>query len=303
MPLILVLGANGFIGRQVAAALMGRPGIEVAGAGLGAPTADLERDWIDLDLLAGDDRLTAELRSLKPAVLVNCTGATVGSAATLICLNVLTTDAILGSLDRSGLATRLVHFGSAAEYGPGPVDQYVGETACARPVAPYGIAKLAATQLVLAAAAQGREAVVMRVFNALGPGMPDDSLAGSAARRLTEAAAASSPRVEFGPLGSVRDFIDVRDVAGAAVSACLVPRLAARVVNVGTGQGHAARDLVAEIAEAVGYRGQIAEGAAGSPRSADVPWQVADISLAQMALGWQPIHGLRSSVAFMLARG
>ncbi len=300
MQLVLVLGANGFIGSHVTAAMSGQPDIEVVGAGLGTPLPGLERRWLDVDLLAGDDtRLMAELRAVKPDVIVNCTGATVGSTSDLVRLNVLVTARVVEALARSGLGTRLVHVGSAAEYGPGPAGEPVTESACARPVSPYGIAKLAATQVVLAAADQGRQAIVLRVFNALGPSMPENSLPGAAQRRLSEAVATSRPRIELGPLGSVRDFVDVRDIAAATVAACRVPSLDAPLVNVASGTGHSARELVEALARAVGFVGEIAESAAGSPRSSDIPWQVADVSLARRVLGWQSVHDLRSSVELM----
>jgi nucleoside-diphosphate-sugar epimerase len=280
--------------------MSGQPDIEVVGAGLGTPLPGLERRWLDVDLLAGDDtRLMAELRAVKPDVIVNCTGATVGSTSDLVRLNVLVTARVVEALARSGLGTRLVHVGSAAEYGPGPAGEPVTESACARPVSPYGIAKLAATQVVLAAADQGRQAIVLRVFNALGPSMPENSLPGAAQRRLSEAVATSRPRIELGPLGSVRDFVDVRDIAAATVAACRVPSLDAPLVNVASGTGHSARELVEALARAVGFVGEIAESAAGSPRSSDIPWQVADVSLARRVLGWQSVHDLRSSVELM----
>ncbi len=303
MPVILVLGANGFIGSHVVQALAGKPGIELAGAGLGSAPSGLERGWLDLDLLAAEGGLADEIETLKPAVVVNCTGATVGTAQSLVRLNVGTTEAILGTLEHVGSGARLVHLGSAAEYGPGPVGVPVTESMPAAPVSDYGAAKLAATKLVLAARDRGRDAVVLRVFNPVGPAMPETSLPGAAAKRLREATAASLPRVDFGPLGSVRDFVDVRDVAAAVARTCLAPSLPPPLVNVGTGTGHPARDLVAEIAVALGFRGDIAEAAAGSPRSADVPWQVADISLARAALAWEPAYELRASVEFMLAEG
>jgi nucleoside-diphosphate-sugar epimerase len=219
----------------------------------------------------------------------------------LIRVNVLTTAGLVEAIARSGVRARLVHIGSAAEYGPGPTGRPVAETAPPRPVSPYGIAKLAATQLVAASAAAGQDAVVLRVFNALGPAMPPGTLPGAAMSRLADAMASSASRIEMGPLGAVRDFVDVRDIAAAVVAACRAERLEAPVFNVGSGTGHSGRDLVEALAERVGFAGEIGEAAAGSPRSSDVPWQVADVSLAGRLLGWRAANDLRSMVEFMTA--
>ena len=301
MTLAVVFGANGFIGRHVADAMRAMPQVEVVGAGLGAPLPGLEDHWLDLDLLADDGRLETELRAANPDYLVNCTGATAGTTAELTRTNVLTTAGLLETIARSDIRTRLVHIGSAAEYGPGAIGRPVSETTCPRPVSPYGIAKLAATQLVAASASAGQDAVVLRVFNALGPAMPPGTLPSAALRRLTDAVASSAPRIEMGPLDAVRDFVDVRDIAAAVVAACRAPRLEAPVINVGSGRGHSARELVQALAERVGFAGEIGEAAAGSPRSSDVPWQVADVSLAGRLLGWRAAHDLRSTVELMTA--
>ncbi len=307
MTLAVVFGANGFIGRHVADAMRALPGMDVVGAGLGAPLPGLEEHWLDLDLLADDGRLESELRATSPGYVVNCTGATGGTTAELLRINVLTTAALLEAIARSGIRARFVHLGSAAEYGPGAIGQPVSETTCPRPVSPYGIAKLAATQLVVASAAAaagpaaGQDAVVLRVFNALGPDMPPGTLPSTALRHLTDAVASSAPRIEMGPLGTIRDFVDVRDIAAAVVAACRAPRLEASIINVGSGTGHSARELVQALAERVGFPGEIGEAAAGSPRSSDVPWQVADVSLAGRLLGWRPAHDLRSTVELMTA--
>jgi nucleoside-diphosphate-sugar epimerase len=277
------------------------PEIEVVGAGLGAPLPGLEEHWLDLDILAGNGRIESELRATSPSYVVNCSGATGGTTAEQIRLSVMTTAGLIEAIARSGILARLIHIGSAAEYGPGPIGQPVSETTCPRPVSPYGIAKLAATQLVAAEAAAGQDAVVLRVFNALGPAMPPGLLPSTALRRLTDAVASSAPRIEMGPLDAVRDFVDVRDIAAAVVAACRAPRLVASIINVGSGTGHSARELVQALAERVGFAGEIGEAAAGSPRSLDVPWQVADISLAERALGWRPVHDLRSTVELMTA--
>jgi nucleoside-diphosphate-sugar epimerase len=294
----LVFGANGFIGGHVTKAVLGAE-IEVVGAGLGAPLAGLERTWLDIDLLGPGESLDAALAAVRPDVLVNCTGATIGSGDELHRLNVAATRALLDAIDRSRVPARFVHIGSAAEYGRGVVGGLTPESAGPRPLSAYGIAKLAATQAVGAWAAAGHEAVVLRVFNVLGPGMPAGTLPGAATRTLAEAARGAAKWVEFGPLGAVRDFVDVRDVATAVVAACRSPRLEP-IVNVGTGIPHPTRDLVRAIAERVGFSGEIQEATdKGSPRSAHVDWQVADVSRAERVLGWRATYDLASTVEFM----
>jgi nucleoside-diphosphate-sugar epimerase len=298
----IILGTSGFIGSHVAEAFRGLPGLDVIGAGRGGRPARFTASWLDIDLLADDPAmLAARFRDLGPSVVVNCTGSTVGSAADFVRSNVLATAHLLDVIERCGAAARLVHIGSAAEYGRAEADQPVTESTCARPLSAYGVAKLAATQLVATATAAGRvDGVVLRVFNALGPRMPEHTLPGAALRRLTDAVAGSASRIEMGPLDSVRDFVDVRDIGTAVVAASTGPRPGASVINVGSGIARSSRDLVTALAAGLGFRGIIGEAAAGSSRSTDVTWLVADVALAARALQWRANHDLASSVRLML---
>ena len=293
----LVLGANGFIGGYVAEAVRAS-GSEVAGAGMGAEPPGFGGPWFDLDLLADDvANVARRLLDVGPSVVVNCTGAVVGGPADLTLVNAVATGRLLEAIERSAMIVRLIHIGSGAEYGRAEKEAPVAESACAKPLSPYGIAKLAATPLVLQAAASGTvDGFVLRVFNALGPRMSVATLPGSATRKVLDAVRDGTLRIEMGPLGSVRDFVDVRDIGAAVVAAAGATSLEARLVNVGSGEGHTARDLVSGLAERLGFRGTVAERAAGSPRSQDVPWQVANISLAARTLGWRPAHDLASSL-------
>ncbi|MFD9248289.1 NAD-dependent epimerase/dehydratase family protein, partial [Streptomyces sp. NPDC059556] len=81
---------------------------------------------------------------------------------------------------RRGGGARLVQVGCASEYGPSQPGSSTAEDAVPRPGGPYGVSKLAATELVLGS---GLDAVVLRVFSPVGPGTP----AGSPLGRLAEA--------------------------------------------------------------------------------------------------------------------
>jgi len=158
------------------------------------------------------DRL---FQRLRPSVVFNCirvrkdesvTGARGQGDTALVELGVL--------LDASArYRSRLVHVGSAAEYGGSLGRRPVTERVRPRPLTPYGRQKLAQTKLALARARRGADVVVARLFNLVGPGEGLDTVTGSWIARLT------SPGIEL--VGSVeiartvRDFIDVRDAARA----------------------------------------------------------------------------------------
>ncbi|MGA2513479.1 MAG: NAD(P)-dependent oxidoreductase [Candidatus Limnocylindrales bacterium] len=297
MAVTLVCGGSGFIGRRVCEAVRLQPGRELVGVGLGPPPEGFEDRWLDLDLLDGDRGVARQLRELTPAAVVNCTGATQGSAFELLRSNALVTARLLEIFERPAAPLRFVQIGSAAEYGPGPSGRAVRETAAARPVNAYGISKLAATGLVVAATeSRAVDGVVLRVFNAVGPAMPPSTLVGAALGALRRAQSTHAGVVELGPLDAVRDFVDTRDVAAAAAAACVAEKLTARIINVGSGTAHTAREMVEALAARFGFDGRIEEGGTGSPRSAEVPWQVADVSLATRVLGWRAGYDLNSSV-------
>ena len=94
--------------------------------------------------------------------------------------------------------------------------------------------------------------------------------------------------LRLGDLSAHRDFVDVRDVARAAVLARRPrPARCRRVLNIGSGR--AVRSATwCTAGDVAGFRGRIEEGGAGSARSAAVAWQCADIAAAGQALGWQP---------------
>jgi nucleoside-diphosphate-sugar epimerase len=291
---VLVFGASGFLGAHVRDRARDA-GMDVVTAGR-SPLAD-SRAHCQVDLSTADpDRLATVLGMLAPDVVVNCAGATRGDVGTLAAVNVTGTAALVRALRMSGRPIRLVHLGSAAEYGPSEPGTAVAESAPARPAGAYGATKLAGTRLVELGRATGLDAVVLRVFNPVGPGAPETILPGRVVAELRRALS-SGTQARLGALDAVRDFVDARDVADAAVAAARVPGLGGAVLNVGSGVGAPVRTLVTELVAISGYDGQIEEDAAGSPHSSGLSWQQADIDLVQRDLGWRPRHDLRTSLA------
>jgi nucleoside-diphosphate-sugar epimerase len=291
---VLVLGASGFLGAHVRDRAKDA-GMDVVTAGRSPLTDSRAHCQVDLST-AAPDQLATLLGMLAPDVVVNCAGATRGDVGTLAAVNVTGTAALVRALRMSGRPIRLVHLGSAAEYGPSEPGTAVAESAPARPAGAYGATKLAGTHLVELGRATGLDAVVLRVFNPVGPGAPETILPGRVVVELRRALS-SGTQARLGGLDAVRDFVDARDVADAAVAAARVPVLGGAVLNVGSGIGAPVRSLVKELVAISGYDGQIREDAAGSPNSSGLSWQQADIGLVQRDLGWRPRHDLRTSLA------
>lgn len=300
----LVVGASGYLGARVHRALADA-GIDVVPAGRRGSAREFASAHMsggvrrgrpargcELDLTAGADAVGAVLARVAPDVVVNCAGATSGDLATLTAGNVDGPAALVTALLRAPV--RLVHLGSAAEYGRGPAGP-VREDEPARPLSPYGVTKLAGTRLVELGRSAGLPAVVLRVFNPVGPGAPRHTLPGRAASELVRAVREHDV-VRLGGLSAVRDFVDADDVAAAVLAAATGSLPAPGVVNVGSGTALPARELVRTLVDVAGVRVRVEEGDAGSARSADVPWQQADVTAATAAWGWRPRRSLAESL-------
>ncbi|WP_031088258.1 NAD-dependent epimerase/dehydratase family protein [Streptomyces sp. NRRL WC-3549] len=284
---VLVLGHTGYLGGHVAGALTRLPDAVTlrAGRSAGAEFAvDLAR--------VGADALARTLASAAPDAVVNCAGAVGGDAVELAETNARGPAVLCAALRRAAPGARLVHLGSAAEYGPGAEGVRVTESAATRPVAPYGATKLAGT---VAVTSSGLDAVVLRVGN---PCLLYTSLLRAAGRD-------PGAVLRLGDLSAYRDFVDVRDVARAVVLAATVPGPLPGVLNIGGGRAVAVRELVASLVRAAGFRGRIEEVAqgGGSARSEGVSWQCSDNTAAGTALGWRPSYSLDDSSAALWAAG
>lgn len=324
---VLLIGANGYIGRFVADRLLADPAVQLTALGRG-DDADVR-----FDLATGSPgALTRFLDAVHPGVVINCAGATRGGARELTRHNTVAVATICESLRRSGCGARLVQLGCAAEYGPSQPGSSTAEDAVPRPGGPYGVSKLAATELVLGS---GLDAVVLRIFSPVGPGTPAGSPLGRLAEAMRRAMQAGDGELKLSGLGVQRDFVDVRDVARAVHAASL--SAAQGVVNIGTGRAVRLRDAAAVLARVAGYGGALHEldvphggpqqghghpgrpaglATIGSPRSeataeqiaAAAPqpypypdgcgaWQQADVRTARDRLGWRPRINLEESLA------
>ena len=294
MRRVLAIGAGGYLGRNVLDLLTSQPDLLVRTASRSAPAVG--GNDIQLDLAADSGGLDDILIAEWPDVVVNCAGAVAGTEAELTAANVTGPANLVAALARVRPGARLIHLGSAAEYGVTEIGVPITEDMTGEPVGGYGHSKLAGTQLVGLGRSVGLDTVVLRVFNPIGPNAPTSSLPGRVVGELRRATAESDD-IRLGPLGSVRDFVDVRDIAEAVLAAINVPSLDRPVLNLASGVGTPIRSIVDELADIAGFTGTVLESAAGSSRSAAVAWQQADITAISTSLGWKPRVELLDSLA------
>ncbi|MDT0400499.1 MULTISPECIES: NAD-dependent epimerase/dehydratase family protein [Streptomyces] len=326
---VLLIGANGYLGRFVADRLLADPAVQLTALGRG-DDADVR-----FDLATGSPgALTRFLDAVHPGVVVNCAGTTRGGARELTRHNTVAVATVCEALRRSGCGARLVQIGCGSEYGPSQPGSSTAEDAVPRPGGPYGVSKLAATELVLGS---GLDAVVLRVFSPVGPGTPAGSPLGRLAEAMRRAMQSGDAELKLGGLGAQRDFVDVRDVARAVHAASL--SAAQGVINIGSGRAVRLRDAAGILARVAGYGGALNEldgpphshaphaalhatshpaptlrATIGHPRqdsdhhpgTAPVAfpypdgcgsWQQADVRTARDRLGWRPRINLEESLA------
>jgi GDP-4-dehydro-6-deoxy-D-mannose reductase len=235
MPVWLITGGSGFLGRHLLERL-GSEGVEPVAIGRRRP---LSGSFVPVDL---DDpsSLARVVDRTAPDVVVHLAGRTPPAPAEdCYRSNTMATVHLLDALRASNRVCRVVLVGSAAELGPVPVEDLpVAESYPCRPVDPYGLSKWLASAAGLAARPP-LEVIIARVFNPIGPGLPESQALGRFAKEL---ATGTGPlRLTVGDLDARRDFIDARDVAGALFA--LADRgQPGRIYHVGTGRSHRVGD-------------------------------------------------------------
>lgn len=131
----------------------------------------------------------------------------------------------------------------------------------------------------------GAAVAALRYHNVYGPGMPHDTpYAGVAAIFTSALRNGKAPQV-FEDGRQRRDFVHVRDVAAATVTACETHRAGVRAFNVGSGTPRTVGDMAAALALALQGPQPVVTG---HYRLGDVRHITADSSRLRGELGWHP---------------
>jgi nucleoside-diphosphate-sugar epimerase len=293
----LVTGGRGFVGRHVVDGLR-RAGLRAVTVGIPRPGDGPDHAAIASPTDAAG--LARILASMQPRLVVHLAAAAPGlPGADQHAVTVAGTQALLDALAAMAGPPLLLAFGSAAEFGPVPLDspRLTEDHPCA-PASIHGHAKHAATLAVLRHAREGRgPACVVRLFTAAGPHAPPFTLLGRIAAEIAALPAGGGVVRVAGPLRE-RDYLPVAEIGR------LVPAIAARagalppLLNLCSGRGIVVQDMVAALAAARGVPVRIALREDGQRH--DDPQRVVGDPSRLSALGLTPapfaLHDLAADI-------
>jgi UDP-glucose 4-epimerase len=213
-------------------------------------------------------------------------------------VNVGGTVSVMEAMRDAGVR-RVVFASSGAVYGE-QAEQPVREDQSPNPQSPYAVSKLAAEYYVRTIGALwGIETVILRIFNAYGPGQSLPASHPPVVPRFLYQALRGGSLVIFGGGGQTRDFVYVDDVVEALVAAATAADVDRRIINVGVGHETSINDLAARVAEATGHELDLLHSPA---ESGGVSHLCADISVARRLLGYEPRIDLVQGLSLTLER-
>ena len=194
---------------------------------------------------------------------------------------------------------RVVLTSSGAVYGD-QAEQPLTEQAVPNPRSPYAVSKLAAEYYVRTIGGLwGIETVVLRVFNAYGPGQSLPAAHPPVVPHYLRQAARGGTVVIHGKGEQTRDFVYVDDVVDALVATATAPNINRLVINIGSGVETSVRSLAQKALEATGGDATWIFKEDQDPGPSRMR---ADVSLAKSKLGYAPRVTLEEGLRTMIAR-
>lgn len=304
----MVLGASGFIGRWVVRTLVERRAYVIAvgrdadavRVAVGAKSSPQQLEVYDFARPLASGWLSA----LNPDVVFNLAGYGVDRSERDVALArrlnrdlvAELSDAVASLGESEWRHVRLVHVGSALEYGTtGGVLHEESPTAA---TTLYGETKLAGTTaLVERARASQTRAIVARLFTVYG--------AGEHAGRLLPTILGAAARGADVPLSDGlqrRDFAYVEDVAEGLLRLAVSSAQPGEVVNLASGVMQPVRKFVEAAAAVAGVPRERLHFGAVPTRPEEMAHTGVSVERLEELTGWRPSHDLQSGIRRTLMR-
>ena len=171
------------------------------------------------------------------------------------------------------------------------------ETDPPSPASPYAVSKLACEHYCrIYSSLYGIQTVILRYFNVYGPGQ--SSQYAGAISSFIKRAFNGKPPVIFGDGKQTRDFVYKDDVVAATIASLERKLSGGTTLNIATSRPITINSLASKIMK-ICERSYL-KATHRPPRRGDIRHSVADISEAQLKIGFRPLHdldrGLRETI-------
>lgn len=299
--MFLVTGGAGFIGSHLAAALLA-DGREVRVVD-NLSTGSINKVPLGAEFVRGDLADPEVAASVVRGCEVILHQAAIPSVPLSINdpqpsheANINATFNILMAARNAGVR-RVVYAASSSAYGDSAVLPKV-ETMPAAPESPYALQKFVGEEYCrLFTRLYGLETVSIRYFNVFGPRQDPSSPYSGVLSLFIEAALSGAAPTIYGDGEQTRDFTYVSNVVDGVLRSIDAPSAAGEVINVATGGRISLNQAWAALGSIVG---PLRDPVHVPPRAGDVRDSQADISKAELLLGYRPgisfEDGLRRTV-------
>jgi len=292
---VLVTGGNGFVGRELCRLLAEEH--EVGALDLVSQEnirfAPKERD--DIEFISADIRVPQAadtVAAFAPDAVVHLAAMHFipdceQDPGQAVATNVLGT---VNMLAACAPGTIFVFASSGAVYAPSSTP-HNELTSAVVPQDVYGLTKAQGEAYMrYLAAERGLRAVIVRLFNVVGPGETNPHVLPDIVAQLK----AGHRRLNLGNLEPRRDYLHIQDAAGGFRAATVGehPAVGESVtVNLGTSVTHSVRDLIDKLSVLTGDDIEVSSDPA-RVRAVDRPVLSADINAFGRRFGWTPKHSI-----------
>lgn len=298
---VLVTGGNGFVGREVCRRLFDHHDVCIVD-NLRSGPARLSADELTKATFAKIDIADAVavrdvMAEFKPDTIIHLAAIHYipeceENPSLAVATNV---DGTVNLLGAAPAGSRFVFASSGAVYKPDD-KPHAEDEATLGPSDVYGYTKLHGEQFVRYFAAQrGLSAVVVRLFNVVGPGETSPHLLPEIIAQLK----AGRTILRLGNMSPKRDYIHVRDAASGFITVALEEEIAAGstlTVNLGTSHSYSVAELVAKLRNVAMVDFSL-EQEPSRLRKVDRPHLAADISRISSRFGWTPQRTIDDALA------
>lgn len=297
MDSILLLGVNSYLGSTYLKYLRTKPACRVVGVyrtawkSLDDDTESNARlvmcDLFDVPLL------TSIIRNSEPDVIINF-AAKLGVSDVPEDYNEALANSISQAITLANVRCKIVHIGSAAEYSPNTSGTF-SESCASGGLSPYGRSKWRQWQTLEQRLSESNCGLLgLRIFNVIAPEMNERFLISTIAKQVKS----GSKIIILGELGSVRDFVDIRDVM-SAIYLAQCSDVSGAFLNVCSGCSYSVMQIVDAFSIVTARELQV-KSVSDRKRVEDVSVAVGCRARVSKALGWNPKFSLLDSITMLM---